>query len=83
MRLQWMADALCGQVGVDEFYPQNNRTDTARVAKRICNGDPRRGTEPCPVRAECLAYALNRNEEHGVWGGLSAPERQKLRRAAA
>lgn len=30
-------------------------------AKRLCLG--------CPVRAECLAGALERREPHGVWGG--------------
>jgi WhiB family redox-sensing transcriptional regulator len=25
--------------------------------------------QPCPVRAACLAGALQRREPHGVWGG--------------
>ena len=25
--------------------------------------------QPCPVRAACLAGALERREPHGVWGG--------------
>lgn len=33
----------------------------------------------CPVRAECLAYALANNERHGVWGGLGQKERAALR----
>jgi hypothetical protein len=39
-------------------------------AKRIC-GD-------CQVRAECLEYALERDEEYGVWGGLNRTERVAL-----
>lgn len=33
----------------------------------------------CPVRAECLQYALAADERFGVWGGLSETERAGLR----
>ena len=42
-----------------------------RVAKKLCN--------QCPVQAECLEYAMNVKEQHGVWGGLTVTERQALR----
>jgi WhiB family transcriptional regulator, redox-sensing transcriptional regulator len=35
------------------------------------------------VRQECLAYALNHPELAGIWGGTSARERMRLRKAAA
>ena len=41
-------------------------------AKAICAG--------CPVRGECLAYALRNRENDGVWGGRDPAERRKLRR---
>lgn len=41
------------------------------VAKGICDG--------CPVREECLDYALN-NHEYGIWGGTNFGERVKIRR---
>jgi hypothetical protein len=31
----------------------------------------------CPVRRDCLLYALLQNERWGVWGGLTHPERQR------
>ena len=48
----------------------------ARVAeaKAICAG--------CPVRRECLAFALRTRQVHGVWGGLSEQQRYPLRSAA-
>jgi WhiB family redox-sensing transcriptional regulator len=33
----------------------------------------------CPVRAECLQYALD-NGEHGVWGGTTDKQRDYQRR---
>lgn len=34
----------------------------------------------CPVRAECLAYALGRPDKHGIWGGMTEDERDAERR---
>lgn len=32
----------------------------------------------CPVKAQCLEYALNTGEQWGVWGGTTEPEREHL-----
>lgn len=45
------------------------------LARAIC--------APCPVRAQCLQWALEQRETAGVWGGLSASERVQLRRGTA
>ncbi|MGK5549344.1 WhiB family transcriptional regulator [Streptomyces sp. URMC 127] len=47
------------------------------LAKRICGR--------CPVREACLARSIANDERYGVFGGLTADERQELqgRRAAA
>jgi hypothetical protein len=50
----------------------------AEEALPVCNGDYE-GT-PCPLRASCLRAALVNNENHGVWGGLTAPQRKWIRR---
>ncbi len=34
----------------------------------------------CPVRQECLEYALRIREDHGVWGGLNEMERRNALR---
>jgi WhiB family redox-sensing transcriptional regulator len=39
-------------------------------AKSICHR--------CPVRADCLDYAIDTREGHGVWGGLNELERRAL-----
>lgn len=53
----------------------NNGLDPARLplmreAKQLCGG--------CPVRGACLDLALENRESHGVWGGMSTPERDAL-----
>jgi WhiB family redox-sensing transcriptional regulator len=35
----------------------------------------------CPVRADCLDYALRNGEYNGVWGGESERSRRRMRRA--
>lgn len=65
----WMTDALCAQVDPESFFPDQGAS--ARDAKAIC--------ARCPVRAECLAYALERDERFGVWGGQSEKERRRLK----
>jgi hypothetical protein len=30
----------------------------------------------CPVRQQCLAFALDTRQNHGVWGGMSEEERR-------
>lgn len=66
----WMQQAACVGRG-DLFFADHMRT-IVRQAKRICSA--------CAVKHECLAYALE-GDEIGVWGGMTANERRKLKRA--
>ena len=34
----------------------------------------------CSVREECLNYALETNQEAGVWGGYAEDDRRRLRK---
>lgn len=68
---EWVDDALCAQVDPEVWFPDRGQPN--RDAKQICRS--------CAVRAECLEYALSRDEdEPGVWGGLSERERRRMRR---
>jgi len=69
----WESAALCAQTDPEEFYPE--RGGNAKVPKRICSA--------CPVRDECLAYALATDERFGIWGGLSERERRNLQKQIA
>jgi len=72
-RPSWQRDAACrdtaerSQVAV--FFPAGNRS--MQPAKTICAG--------CPVRTECLEYAIADATLVGVWGGTSETERDHIR----
>lgn len=74
---QWQDDARCkGQDLVLFFGPDNERQPQKdireRQAKAVC--------AQCPVRRECVDYALSRPEKHGTWGALNEDERYSERR---
>lgn len=50
----------------------------AEEALPVCNGDY--SDSPCPVRDACLALALLNNDAHGVFGGMTSPQRKWIRR---
>ena len=58
----------------DEYYPSyEDRGDYhTKLLKKMCNTQ-------CPVVTDCLVYAL-KHEDHGIWGGTTASERQSIRR---
>lgn len=72
----WMGLAVCASVDPELWFP--TKTGSSAPAKRICNGF--RGSPPCPVRDQCLEYALVNDERFGVWGGCSERERNRRRK---
>jgi WhiB family redox-sensing transcriptional regulator len=69
--VRWMVDAACAGMDPEYFFPERN--SSAELAKAIC--------QSCPVAAQCLDFALNHAEDHGIWGGTNQKERRALRRA--
>ena len=55
------------------FETKEEKEQREARAKAIC--------ETCPVRTECLDYALRTREPHGIWGGLNEVERRAILRA--
>lgn len=70
---EWVRRASCRGRGVDPYFPPGGGSTIA--ARAVCSG--------CPVRPECLAYALADPGLQGVWGGMSDAERRVLRRRSA
>lgn len=69
----WRDDSACRQEPPEMFFPIGT-TGRALVqtlhAKAVCRR--------CPVREECLEWALRNGQYTGVWGGLSEQERRGL-----
>jgi WhiB family redox-sensing transcriptional regulator len=64
----WMADGNCRHHPPTTFFPSDGvGVDRAR---KIC--------ATCPVKAQCLDYALENRIDHGVWGGTSERERRRI-----
>jgi WhiB family redox-sensing transcriptional regulator len=75
--LDWMDAAECRGEDLILFFGidgerQPEREIRERKAKAVCMR--------CPVRAECLDYAVSRPEKSGLWGGLNEDERAMERR---
>jgi WhiB family redox-sensing transcriptional regulator len=69
---------VCRGQPVDLFFPGRGDVELLDAARAVC--------ARCPVRVECLDWALGFGVElSGVWGGLGQSQRVELlrRRAAA
>jgi WhiB family redox-sensing transcriptional regulator len=71
----WMVDGRCRveDIPPDVFFP--SRGESLALPKSIC--------ARCPVKVQCLDYALRTRQYHGVWGGASERERRRMRSAIA
>lgn len=80
----WHKDAVCASTDPEDFFP--DKGGSTAFAKATCNGGralSKAGPSPmegCPVREQCLEWALAHEVRYGVWGGLSERERRRLAR---
>jgi WhiB family redox-sensing transcriptional regulator len=75
----WRDRAECLTEDPELFFPvgvRNNGSgyEQQERAKKVCGR--------CAVREACLSFALETNQNDGVWGGLGENERRALRRRA-
>ena len=72
----WQLRAACRGPESMLFFPptaserKEDREARETKAKSIC--------ATCAVQPECLEYALDIREPHGIWGGLNEHERREL-----
>jgi WhiB family transcriptional regulator, redox-sensing transcriptional regulator len=71
----WRELAACRDSDPDLFFPIGTTgpaVEQIEKARGICG--------ICSVREACLQYALETNQEAGVWGGFAEDERRRLRK---
>lgn len=66
----WQREGSCFQKGNMIFFVEKGKS--VRRAKAVCR--------ECPVKTQCLEYAHEKKIPFGVWGGLTAKERERQRR---
>jgi WhiB family redox-sensing transcriptional regulator len=66
----WLTQGKCRDMDSAIFFPSDGIG--VQAAQRIC--------AECPVKAQCLEYALADHVDHGVWGGTSERERRRILR---
>src|ERR1039458_1461903 len=70
---EWHQQALCRGEGVAMFV-RAPKADYGRL-RAVCGA--------CPVRTECLEFALADDSLIGLWGGTTDVERREIRRRVA
>jgi WhiB family transcriptional regulator, redox-sensing transcriptional regulator len=72
----WRKAGACLAADPDLFFPVSvgaaAESETTR-ALRICDG--------CPVKRQCLDFAMRTGEASGIWGGTTPEERVRVLRA--
>jgi WhiB family redox-sensing transcriptional regulator len=66
--MSWEEQARCRQYDPEIFFAPRARAE--RKAKTICG--------KCPVKVDCLVFALQAKVEFGIWGGTNGKERRAM-----
>jgi len=75
--MEWRHLAACRTEDPELFFPVGNSGPALlqiEEAKDVCRR--------CAVSEQCLKWALDSAQGHGVWGGFSEDERRSMKRRA-
>lgn len=68
---EWRQHANCHGIDPDVFFPERGQDPKPILA--ICAA--------CPVRDECLQYAIDHHQPDGIWGGTTGRQRRTMKSA--
>ena len=60
----------CQTTDFELWFAETSGLGGSKVAKKLCRA--------CPVQVECLTYALDAREPHGIWGGTTVKDRLRI-----
>lgn len=72
---EWRREAACRDTDPDLFFPVGTTgpaIEQIESAKAVCRS--------CPAQTLCLEYAIDTNQDSGIWGGTSEDERRQIRK---
>jgi WhiB family redox-sensing transcriptional regulator len=73
--MPWLEDSACAGAELEIFFPENEAAGwQATAAKALCRA--------CPVRNECLAWALETESLTGIYAGTTGHQRRAILRKA-
>lgn len=81
MKAPWTFDQpLCAEIGTSAYFPASDdnaekesvEQEHWRLAKKLCKA--------CKHQKDCLDWAVETKENHGIWGGMSTVERREYSR---
>jgi hypothetical protein len=77
--MSWQTRAACRDADPELFFPPTD-DDTSLIAARqkmavapVC--------QACPVATDCLRWALDTGQDHGLWAATTPTDRRAIRRA--
>jgi hypothetical protein len=72
-------------VGDDGYDPASGRSiwfreDRNNAASKMMTMEAKVLCQTCPVKSDCLTYALDGKVDDGIWGGTDPKQRRAMRR---
>ncbi len=78
-RYDWTDQSACLNITKEQrdryFFPG---TSGRPAPERTYDYARQTWCDNCPVKAECLQFAVDNHEKHGLWGGYSPAQRRSM-----
>jgi WhiB family redox-sensing transcriptional regulator len=74
---EWQYDGVCRSVDPEVFFPPDSERGPVKHRREL---QAKQYCAQCPVLDRCRDHALLAHEPYGVWGGLTAREREHILR---